>query len=87
MELLDLAFAVLILKITFCVLPGIFGIFLIFSSENSKRRMRSKVCSQLFGISDAIRTYKFTRFLYVVGMLSILFSLTAIWVFVLSAYV
>jgi hypothetical protein len=87
MELLNLAFAILILKITLCVLPGIFGIFLIFSSQSSKRRMRSKVCSRLFGISDAIRTRKFTCFLYVLGMLSMLFSLTAIWVFVLRAYV
>ena len=87
MELLSISFAILILKITFCVLPGVLGIFLIASSRDTKRRIRSRVCSQLFGVSDAIRTHKFARFLNAFGALSILFSIVASWVFVLRAYI
>ena len=87
MELLNISFVILILKITFCVLPGIFGIFLIFSSKSTKRKIRNEICGQLFGISNAIRTHKFARFLYATGTLSVLLSLAASWFFVLSAYV
>lgn len=79
MELLNLSFALLILKITFCVLPGVFGIVLIVSSEDAKRRIRNKVCRRLFGVSGAIRTHKFSRFLYFVGTLLLFFSITAGW--------
>ena len=87
MELLNISFAILILKITFCVLPGVFGIFLIVSSKDTKRRMRSKVCTRLFGVRDAIRTHKFTRILYALGALSIVFSILVSWVFVFRTYV
>ena len=87
MELLNIAFIILLLKITFCVLPGVLGFFLIFSSQSTKRRMRNIICSQLFGFSHAIRTYKFARFLYATGVLSVLLSLTASWFFVLRVYI
>lgn len=87
MELFSISFVILILKITFCVLPGVFGVFLIVSSRDTKRRIRSRVCNQLFGANDAIRTHKFSRFLYVLGALSILCSIVASWVFILRTYI
>ncbi len=87
MELLNISFFILILKITFSVLPGVFGIFLIFSSQNTKRKIRNMVCNQFFGVNDAIRTRSFSRFLYVLGVLSILFSIVASWVLVVRTYI
>lgn len=87
MELLNISFAIMVLKITICVLPGVFGIFLIFSSRNTKRKMRNAFCEQLFGVSSAIRTHRFARFLYVVAAFSILLSLIASWFLVLKAFV
>ena len=87
MELLNISFFILILKITFSVLPGVFGVFLIFSSRNTKRKIRNMVCNQIFGVNDAIRTHNFARFLYVLGVLSILFSIVASWVLVVRTYI
>ena len=84
MELLNISFALLILKITFCVLPGVMGIFLIVSSEDNKRKIRNKICGRLFGVRDAIPLHKFARFLYFVGALSILLSVTASWLLILG---
>lgn len=49
--------------------------------------MRNAFCDQLFGVSSAIRTHKFARFLYVIAAFSILFSLAASWFLVLRAFV
>ncbi len=87
MELLTLSFIILILKITLSILPLIFGFFLITSSNQTKRKIRGKVCSRLFGINNAIPLHKFSRFLYVVGGLSILFGLMAGWYLVLRNFV
>lgn len=86
MELLNIAFAILIVKITLCVLPGIFGVFLIFSSQNTKRSLRNKVCSQLFGIKTAIPAYRFVRFLYVAGTFLALLSFAAVWFLIVKPY-
>ena len=87
MELLNISFAILILKITFCVLPGALGVFLIVSSKETKRKIRNKVCCRLFRVSNAIPSRKFARFLYFVGALLVVFSLAASWFIVLRAYV
>lgn len=79
MELLNIGFAVLLIKMAICVLPGVLGIFFIVSSEEAKRQMRSTVCNQLFGISNAIPFPKFARFLYITGTLLILLSLIFSW--------
>jgi hypothetical protein len=54
MQLLNIGFAILLIKIALCVLPGVLGIFFLVSSEEAKRHMRSTVCNKLFGISNAI---------------------------------
>lgn len=79
MELLNFSFVLLILKITVCVLPGVFGIFLIVSSKETKRRMRNKVCSRLFGVNNVIPSRKFAFFLSLSGTLMLSFSAAAIW--------
>lgn len=87
MELLNLSFAILVFKITLFILPLVFGIFLICSSQQTKRNMRNRICDQLFGVNNAIPLYKFTRFLYTIGGLIILLGLTAGWYLVLRNYV
>lgn len=87
MELLNISFALLILKIAFCVLSFVFGIFLIASSMETKRKMRDKFCHRLFGVRKAIPSHKFARFLYLMGALLLLFSMAASWFLVLKAYI
>ena len=79
MELLNISFAILLIKMAICVLPGVLGIFFIASSEETKRSMRSTLCNQLFGISNAIPFPKFERFLYILATILILLSAVATW--------
>ena len=79
MPLLDIGFAILIIKMLICTLPAVFGIIMIVSSEESKRGFRNKFCSKVFGISNAIPYLKFTRAMYVFGTLLLAFSLVSTW--------
>ena len=86
MQLLNLGFAMLVFRIALCVLPGVFGIFLLVSSEEKKREMRNFVCNRLFGVSNAIPFPNFERFLIIIGVLSVLFSVGASWFFLLRRF-
>ncbi len=79
MELLNVGFAILLIKIAICVMPGVLGIFFIASSEETKRQMRSTLCNQLFGISNAIPYPKFARFLYIAGTILLFISIALTW--------
>lgn len=84
MELLNIGFALLVVKIAVSVLPAALGIFLLTSSEEKKREMRNSLCNKLFGVSNAIPYPNFARFLIFMGFLLIAFSATASWFLVLS---
>lgn len=79
MPLLNIGFAILIIKMLICTLPAVLGILMIVSSEESKRGFRNKFCSKVFGISNAIPYLKFTRTMYVFGTLLLAFSLVSTW--------
>jgi len=74
-----MSFALLVIKIALCILPGVLGIFLLTSSEEAKRQLRASICNQLFGVSNAIPYPKFSRFLQISGTLLLLISLAATW--------
>lgn len=86
MELLNVGFVMLIAKITFCVLPGVFGIYLLVISKETKRKMRNKMCMRLFGFSNAIRYLTFARILNFLGVFLILISCSLTWLFIISSY-
>jgi hypothetical protein len=77
MQLLNISFAILLIKMALCVLPGVLGIFFIVSSEETKRDLRSTLCNKLFGVSNAIPFPKFERFLYISGTILLLLSVVA----------
>jgi hypothetical protein len=77
MELLNVSFALLLIKMALCVLPGVLGVFFIASSEETKRGMRNTLCNKLFGVSNAIPFPEFERFLYISGTILLLLSLVA----------
>ena len=79
MPLLNIGFAVLIIKMLICTLPAVLGILMIVRSEESKREFRNKFCSKIFGMSNAIPYLKFTRTMYVFGTLLLTFSLVSTW--------
>lgn len=79
MQLLNLSFAILIIKIAICILPGVLGVFMIVSSEEKKRELRNTICNKVFGVSNAIPFPKFERTMQVMGSLLLLFSLVASW--------
>ena len=79
MPLLDIGFAILIIKMLICTLPAVLGILMIVSSEESKREFRNKFCSMVFGMSIAIPYLKFTRTMYVISTLLLAFSLVSTW--------
>ena len=86
MDLLNIGFAILLVKMTICTLPGVLGIFCIASSEYTKRAIRSTVCNQLFGVSNAILYPKFARFLSIAGTVLIFFSVIATWFVLLKKF-
>ena len=86
MQLLNVGFILLVIKITFCVVPGVIGVYLIASPEETKRNMRNRLCMALFDATNAIEEHKFVRFLYIVGTLLILFSVAASWFFLLRRF-
>lgn len=79
MELLNIGFVILLVKIAICVLPGVFGVFLLSISEEKKRELRNSFCNYLFGVSNAIPYPNFDRALLIVGILSLLLSALASW--------
>lgn len=83
MELLNLSFAILIIKMVFCILPGVLGIYMLVSSEERKRELRNQLCSKLFGLSNAIPLPKFERMMQVFGAVLLIFSTAASWFVVL----
>ena len=86
MALLNLGFAILLIKITICVLPFSLGIFLLAAPEEKKRDLRNVLCSKLFGVRNAIAYPSFARALLVIGALLLLFALAATWFLLLSNY-
>ena len=86
MDLLNIGFAILLVKMTICTLPGVLGIFCIASSEDTKRAIRSTVCNQLFGVSNAIPYPKFARFLNIAGTVLIFLSVIATWFVLLKKF-
>ena len=79
MPLLNIGCAILIIKMLICTLPAVLGILMIVSSDESKREFRNKLCSKIFGMSNAIPYLKFTRTMYVFGTLLLAFSLVSTW--------
>ena len=83
MPLLNIGFAILIIKMLICTLPAVFGIIMIVSSEESKRGFRNKFCRKVFGMSNAIPYLKFSRAMAVLSVLLLAFSLVSTWFVIL----
>jgi len=79
MSLLNIGFAILIIKIVICTLPAVFGIIMLASSEESKREFRNKFCGVVFGVNNAIPHSKFALMMAVLGSLMLAFSLLSTW--------
>ena len=79
MELLNVGFAILLIKVTISVLPCVLGSYLLLCSVETKRKIRRTVCSRLFGVSNAIPYVKFVRFLHAVGPMLVVLGLLAGW--------
>lgn len=86
MPLLNLGFAVLLVKMCLCVLPITAGIYLFVVPEKSKRRWRNKVSTALFGVSNVISIATFQRVVAVFGTVLILFGALAGWVLLLRHF-
>ena len=87
MPLLNIGFAILIIKMLICTLPAVLGILMIVSSEESKREFRNKFCRMVFGMSNAIPYLKFTRTMAVLGTVLLAFSLVSTWFLILRPIV
>lgn len=86
MELLNLSFAILLIKVTISVLPVVVGCYLLLASDEVKRDLRSFICRALFNVSNAIPMSDFKRILNWVGSLGVAFGLMAGWFLVLKPF-
>lgn len=68
MELLNLSFLFLLLKVGLCTVLGVLAIIFIFGKERMKRRLRDRVCFYLFGFHKAIVFKEFNRVLKIFGI-------------------
>ena len=84
MELLNIGFALLLIKMAICVLTGVFGVYFIVSSEEAKREMRNTVCRSLFGGVITIRFAKFARRLCILGAILLIISVVSSWFLLLQ---
>jgi hypothetical protein len=86
MEILNISFAILLIKLVCCVLPGVGGIYLLSADRDRMRSLRAWICNQLFGVSNAFEYNKFARFIRTIGVLLVMFSLVATWFVLLRGY-
>lgn len=84
MELLNLQFAILLIKVTLCAIPGVVGLAFIFNSTEGKRAWRDTICRVMFGFPKAVSFQKFARFLMICGLLLLSFSAIASWFLLLK---
>lgn len=80
MELLNIQFAILIVKVSLCVVPIAVGVAMISRKEEGKREMRNWICNRLFGVSNAIDYPKFSLVMKVAGGCFVFVGIAAIWV-------
>ena len=86
MELLNVAFVILLVKIALGVVPLFTGITFLLLSEESKRELRNKICSQLFGVQKAIPFPNFNRALLIISVVLILLGGLISWFLVLKPF-
>ncbi|MGC6456715.1 MAG: hypothetical protein ACON39_01275 [Coraliomargaritaceae bacterium] len=86
MEILNISFAILLIKLLFCVLPGVGGIYLLSADHEKMRSLRAWICKQLFGVSNAFEYKKFARFIRTIAVLLITFSAVVTWFVLLRGY-
>lgn len=86
MEIINISFAILLVKLVICVFPGIVGAILLSADEETMRSFRSWICRRLFGVSNAFQYRKFARFMRAVGILLIAFSMILTWFVHLRGY-
>lgn len=86
MELLNLSFAILIIKLSISVLPIVLGSYIMLAPKEIKRDMRGFICRSLFNVNNAIPMRDFNRILYGVGGLGVLLGLVAGWILVLKPF-
>lgn len=79
-------FVILLLKLCIGILPLGFGTFILTTSEDTKRDLRSLVCRALFNISNAIPMKNFSRMLLWAGLSSLIFGLLSTWILILQPF-
>lgn len=84
MELLNIGFIKLLIKLTIGVMPIVLGLTFLCLSEEAKRDMRNGLCRAAFGESGAIPYAKFVRIGSILACIVILFGLVLTWFLVLS---
>ena len=80
MELLNISFVFLLIKVCISFLPIVFGIYLLTAPLESKRILRNKICMALFGVNNAIVYSKFERGMRVISLILFIFGGLASWI-------
>jgi divalent metal cation (Fe/Co/Zn/Cd) transporter len=84
MDLVNIGFIILVIKIAISVIPAVVGFYLIFCNRDQKREIKRIVCRTLFGSGSVFETDAFARFLVLLGLLLIVFSGLFAWFFLIS---
>lgn len=86
MEIINISFAILLIKLVFCVLPGVVGAYFLSADRDQMRGIRAWICNLLFGVSNAFDYNKFSRFMRSVGAVLVVISLALSWFILLRGY-
>lgn len=84
MELLNISFFILVLKVGLCTCLGVLAILLIFAKDRVKRRFRDRVCFYLFGFHKAVAYKEFNKVLKICGFIFFLADGLLLWLLFLT---
>ncbi len=87
MELLNIGFVLLIVKLAFCFFPILFGFYLLKCNEERIREIRNSFCKAIFKVQNAIPSKKFKCVVVWIATSSILFGAFSTWFLILRPYV
>jgi hypothetical protein len=83
MDLLNVSFAILIIKIALGAVPMVAGVAYFCMQEDSKRELRNSICSGMLGVSNAIPFEKFHRFMVGLSFFAIVIGAIVFWLLVI----
>ena len=84
MELLNIRFVILVVKISVCALPAVFAIYLLAMPDKDQRRLGNKLNMLFFEAHGVISHQSWKRARLVIAAVALIFTGVATWFLILA---